>query len=184
MALRHAILATLLDREATGYQLAKAFDPEVSAYWHCTPQQVYLELARLEVAGMIIGRQVVQQRRPNKRIFSLAPAGRDELARFVLSETKPSFIRDDLLVKVLAFEAADPRGLVDQLHQRAALARQRIAEFDELLGQLRGSRSESEYVAAGEQIGRYLTAVRGRSFEQENLNWCVWVAQVIAARQT
>jgi len=47
MALRHAVLAALLEGEASGYQLAKRFDVSVANFWSATPQQLYRELDRL-----------------------------------------------------------------------------------------------------------------------------------------
>ncbi len=79
MALRHAVLAALLDGEYSGYELAKSFDIGVANFWHASPQQLYTELARLEKEGLVEGRQVVQETRPNKRLFRVTGAGRDEL---------------------------------------------------------------------------------------------------------
>src|SRR6478752_83778 len=100
MALRHAVLAALLDGEYSGYQLAKAFDIGVANFCHALPQQLYAELAKLEKEGLVSGRQVVQETRPNKRLFRVTDAGRAELEVFAETAAKPSFIRDDLLVKV------------------------------------------------------------------------------------
>ena len=36
MALRHALLAALLEGEASGYQLAKRFDVAVANFWSST----------------------------------------------------------------------------------------------------------------------------------------------------
>jgi len=182
MALRHAVLAALLDRDASGYQLAKVFDVSVSNFWHCLPQQLYAELARLEADGLVSGRQVIQERRPNKRVFTLTGAGRDELARFVADVSRPSFIRDDLLVKVHAAEAGDAAALAEQLEERATQARAKVALFDDLLRQLRGPRDERDFLATGTRVGPYLTCLRGRSFEQENAVWCTWAAAVLQAR--
>ncbi|GAA3082491.1 hypothetical protein GCM10020000_80610 [Streptomyces olivoverticillatus] len=53
MALRHAVLAALLDGDLSGYQLAKEFDLGVANFWHAQPQQLYAELTRLEKNGLI-----------------------------------------------------------------------------------------------------------------------------------
>jgi len=182
MALRHAVLAALLDGEASGYQLAKIFDVSVSNFWHSVPQQLYAELTKLETDGLIAGREVVQERRPNKRVFTLTDAGRAELAGFMARSSKPSFIRDDLLVKVHAAEAGDTQTLAEQLEERGVQARGKIALFDQLLLRLRGTAEEQAFLAESPRIGPYLTCLRGRAFEQENLTWCTWAAQVLRAR--
>lgn len=88
MALRHAVLAALLDGEYSGYQLAKIFDLSVSNFWHAVPQQLYSELSRLETEGLISGRQIIQHDRPNKRVYTVTEAGVAELERF--ATTPPS----------------------------------------------------------------------------------------------
>ena len=89
MALRHAVLAALLEGEASGYQLAKRFDVSVANFWSTTPQQLYRELDRLESDGLVRARLVRQQRRPDKRVFTLTDAGRADLHRFTGCKAMP-----------------------------------------------------------------------------------------------
>jgi len=184
MALRHAVLAALLDRDASGYQLAKVFDVSVSNFWHCLPQQLYAELARLEADGLVSGRQVIQERRPNKRVFTLTGAGRDELARFVAEASRPSFIRDDLLVKVQAVDHVDAAPVIAQLEQRAAAAAAKVEILDKILRRYRGDLDEETYLRDGSPIGPYLTCLRGRQFEQEHHDWSVRAAALLRDRAT
>ena len=184
MALRHAVLAALLDEELSGYQLTKAFDMGVANFWHALPQQLYAELAKLEQDGLISGREVVQEARPNKRLFQVTEAGLAELERFAAVATKPSFIRDDLLVKVQSADHVDNGALVAQLTERAAFAEAKIGLFDELLRKMRGDRSEEEYLRHGERIGPYLTCLRGLAFEQGNRDWCERAVTVLRERRT
>ena len=53
MSLRDAVLAALLEAEASGYDLAKSFDASVANFWMATPQQLYRELDRLAEQGLI-----------------------------------------------------------------------------------------------------------------------------------
>ncbi len=182
MSLRHAVLAALLDGEASGYQMAKNFDVAVSNYWHALPQQLYGELTRLEAGGLVSGRDVVQTGRPNKRVFHLTEAGREELAAFISRPSKVSFIREELLVKVQAVEGGDALALADQLDERAMTALGKIALFGKLLARLRGDLDETTFLAESSRIGPYLTGLRGLAFEQENLEWFTWTAEVLRAR--
>ncbi len=183
MALRHAVLAALLDGEYSGYQLAKAFDVGVANFWHALPQQLYAELARLEKEGFITGRQVVQETRPNKRLFRVTDAGVTELERFAAATSKPSFIRDDLLVKVQAADRVGAGPVIEQLEERAAIAEGKIELFGKLLRKMRGDAEEDEFLRHGERIGPYLTCLRGLAFEEDNRRWCLRIAGVLKARQ-
>ncbi|MFE2474523.1 PadR family transcriptional regulator [Streptomyces sp. NPDC059389] len=183
MALRHAVLAALLDEELSGYQLAKAFDLGVANFWHALPQQLYAELTRLEKDGLIAGREVVQDTRPNKRLFTVTDAGLAELDQFTAAATRPSSIRDDLIVMVQAADHVDTATLVAQLTERAAFARAKVDLFGGLLRTMRGDRSEEEFLRRGERIGPYLTCLRGLAFEQGNRDWCERTIAVLRERE-
>lgn len=183
MALRHAVLAALLDGELSGYQLAKSFDLGVANFWHARPQQLYAELSRLEKDGLITGREVVQESRPNKRVFHVTEDGRAELARFAATSAKPSLIRDDLLVKVQAADHVDAGPLIAQLTERAAFARAKAELFTKLLCDMRGDRTEEDFLRHGDRIGPYLTCRRGLAFEEGNRDWCLHTIAVLRERQ-
>lgn len=182
MALRHAVLAALLDEELSGYQLAKAFDIGVANFWHALPQQLYAELTRLEADGLIAGRDVVQDTRPTKRLFTVTDAGLAELGRFAATADKPSFMRDDLTVKVQAADHVDAADLVARLTERAAIAEAKIELFGKLLRKFRAGLGEEEFLRTGDRIGPYLTCLRGLAFEEGNRDWCLRVAAVLRER--
>ncbi|MGA6161786.1 PadR family transcriptional regulator [Amycolatopsis magusensis] len=184
MALRHAVLAALLDSEYSGYQLAKAFDIGVANFWHALPQQLYAELTKLEKEGLVAGRQVVQETRPNKRLFRVTDAGRAELEKFAAVASKPSFIRDDLLVKVQVADLIGTGPVIEQLEERTSAAEAKIELLSKLLRDLRGDASEEEFLRRGERIGPYLTCLRGLAFEQEHRDWCLRIAAVLKERQS
>ncbi|MFJ8074080.1 PadR family transcriptional regulator [Streptomyces sp. NPDC096176] len=183
MALRHAVLTVLLDEELSGYQLAKAFDMSVANFWHALPQQLYGELAKLEADGLVSGREVVQESRPNKRLFTVTEAGLAELERFAVASAKPSFIRDDLLVKVQASDRIGTEDVIAQLTERAVFAGAKVELFSGLLSKLRGERSEEDFLRHGERVGPYLTCLRGLAFEQGNRDWCERSAAILRERQ-
>ncbi|MER7728759.1 PadR family transcriptional regulator [Streptomyces sp. NPDC096323] len=184
MALRHAVLAALLDGEYSGYQLAKAFDVGVANFWHALPQQLYTELAKLEKEGLVEGRQVIQETRPNKRVFQVTDAGRDELEKFAAAPSKPSFIRDDLLVKVQSADRIGTAQVIEQLDERVAAADAKIGLLDDLLRRMRGDADEDEFLRHGDRIGPYLTCLRGVAFEKEHRDWCLRIAAVLRERQS
>lgn len=181
--MRHAVLAALLGEELSGYQLAKAFDLGVANFWYAQPQQLYAELSRLEKDGPVTGREVVQDTRPNKRLFKVTDAGLAELEHFTATVAKPSFIRDDLLVKVQAADHVEVETLIAQLTERAAFAQARIDLCVKLLHTMRGERTEEEFLRHGEPIGPYLTCLRGLAFEEGNRDWCERAATVLRERQ-
>lgn len=182
MALRHAVLAALLEGEASGYELSKRFDVSAANYWAATPQQLYRELERLERDGLLDARVVEQQRRPNKRLFTLNEAGRAELRDFTRQPARPTAIRDDLLVKLQAVDVGDLDAVAAALAARLDEARGKLALYDRLRDQLLAGRTEATYLRETERVGPYLTLMRGRSFEQDNLRWGEPVLAILRQR--
>ncbi|MCU7821079.1 PadR family transcriptional regulator [Kitasatospora sp. DSM 101779] len=171
MALRNAVMAALLEGEASGYDLAKEFDASVANFWMATPQQLYRELDRMEAEGLVRARVVEQERRPNKRLFSLTEAGRRQLREFTAEPLRPGAIRDELMVKVRAVDAGDAGAVRAAIAERIAWAEAKIARWERLRTRLLAGRTEDEFLAGAERIGPYLTLLRGLAFEEENIRW-------------
>jgi DNA-binding PadR family transcriptional regulator len=182
MALRHAVLAALLEGEASGYQLAKRFDVSVANFWSATPQQLYRELEQLERDGLLSGRVVEQRRRPNKRVFTLTSAGREELHAFTVEPARPTAIRDDLLVKLQAVDAGDQEAVREAISARREQSRGKLALYDRLRDDLLEGRDEDEYLREAERVGPYLTLMAGRIYEQENIRWSSAVLEILEQR--
>jgi DNA-binding PadR family transcriptional regulator len=182
VALKHALLAALLDGEATGYELAKRFDIATADYWSATSQQLYGELDRLAEEGLVSGRVVEQERRPNKRVFTLSDAGLEELRAFAARPTRPIAIRDELLVKLRAVDAGDLEDTAAAVRERLEYSRGKLELYDRMRANILAGRSEQDFLESGDRIGPYLTLMRGRSFEHENVRWMEWVLAILSAR--
>jgi DNA-binding PadR family transcriptional regulator len=183
MSLLDAVLAALLEGESSGYDLAKGFDASVANFWMATPQQLYRELERLAEQGLIQARIVHQERRPNKRMFSLTDGGREAIRAFTGRSPKPSVIRDELMIKVQAADAGDAAAVRDFIIERREWAEAKLQRYERLRHRLLDGRSEAEFVATAQRIGPYLTLMRGISFEEENIGWAQRALAIIEQRQ-
>ena len=173
MALRHAVLAALLDGEASGYELAKRFDASVANFWHALPQQLYTELRRLEEQRLVRGRAIRQQGRPDKRAFTITAAGDEELRRFAAAPTRPGALKEDLAVKVYAAAVVDHEVLAAALDERAAHAAAKLERYRRLADALADP--------DGTDLGPSLTLARGMAYERENIAWCTLAAERLRA---
>jgi DNA-binding PadR family transcriptional regulator len=182
MSLRDAVLASLLDGESSGYDLAKSFDASVANFWMATPQQLYRELDRLAEQGLIRARVVHQERRPTKRVYSLTEAGHEAIQHFTSRAPKPAVIRDELAVKVLAADAGDAPAVRDFVAERLQWATAKLERYERFRARLLDGRTEDDYLAQTERVGPYLTLLRGISFEQENIRWAERVLTIIEKR--
>lgn len=184
VSLRDAVLAALLEGESSGYDLAKGFDASVANFWPATPQQLYRELDRLAEQRLIRARVVRQERRPNKRMFSLTAAGREAIRQFTAKAPKPSVIRDELLVKVQAADAGDMPAVRESILERLRWARAKVQRYERLRARMMDGRSEEKYLTEADRVGPYLTLIRGISFEEENIRWAEHALAIIDRRMS
>jgi len=175
-------LAALLEGESSGYDLAKSFDASVANFWMATPQQLYRELDRLADQGLIQARVVHQERRPNKRMFSLTNAGHEAIQQFTAKAPKPSVIRDELMVKVSAADAGNAQAVREFILERLQWATAKLERYERFRTRLLGGRTEEEYLAQSKRVGPYLTLLRGISFEQENIRWAERALTIIECK--
>lgn len=182
MALKYAVLAALLDGEASGYDLAKRFDVSVSNVWHALPQQIYAELAVLEKQGLVSGQVVIQESRPNKRLFSLSPEGRAALERWVGEPSRPLAVKDEILVRCFAADMIDAARLVPGFLARRGHAQSKLNHYLQTRDAMLRGRTEEEYIRTARRVGPYMALRRGIVFEQENIAWCDWALGVLQQR--
>ncbi|MBQ1097296.1 PadR family transcriptional regulator [Streptomyces sp. b94] len=184
MSLKYAVLAALLEGEASGYELSKVFDVSLANFWPATPQQLYRELERLAGDGLIEARTVPQERRPTKRLFSLTEAGREQLSAFAAVPTRrPTAIRDEFLIKMQAMDGVDPDRVRELVEERRSWALGKLARYERVRERLLDGREEEEHLRDSDRVGPYLTLLAGITFERENARWCEHVLTVLRERR-
>jgi len=127
VTVRNALLGLLAQRPRHGYELHAAFLALAGGQeiWDVKPAQVYTTLGRLEDAGLVSEIGVEKDRGPEKRIYAITPAGREQLADWFGASAVPEHERDESFVKLmltLSLEWADPYGVIRV--QRTALYRE------------------------------------------------------------
>lgn len=167
MALAHTILTVLCEKEASGYDISKQFEESMACYWTASQQQIYRELGRIEQNGWACCRVVPQHGKPDRKVYAITAAGRQELSQWAAEPSLPTPIREDLLVKVLGGPYADPGQLLAEVQRRRGVHAGQLASYQE---------TEALFFSQGElplqEQYRHLTLRRGILFEQEWIRWC------------
>src|SRR5207245_822269 len=82
------LLAMLTFREMSGYELKSVIDKSVGHfYMRPALSQIYPELRRLAAHDLVKARKVVQEIRPDKRLYSLTPAGRAAVTQWLAEQS-------------------------------------------------------------------------------------------------
>jgi len=84
MSLKHGLLGMLsCEGPTTGYDLDKFFKSSLALFWSAKTSQIYRELSTMEGVGWLTSERVVQDDKPNKRVYSITEDGRAELVSWL-----------------------------------------------------------------------------------------------------
>lgn len=104
MPIQHAVLSLLTDGPCHGYELRAAFERAVGPQWGgLNIGHLYQMLERLSRDGLVDSSTVTQADRPDRRVYRLTAAGRDELTSWVAAPAeRTGGYRDELFLKLMA----------------------------------------------------------------------------------
>lgn len=170
------MLARLARGPHSGYELVQAMKKPIGFFWNARQSQIYPELARLEALGLVTHVLVEQQNRPDKKVYSLADAGREALQKWAVAPVEPEPSRDELLLKTYTMWLADPAQALKLFRERESAHRTRLAEYKRILA------SQQEFHPAPFQVheplfGDHATLQMGLRYEQACLDWCRWMIE-------
>ncbi len=97
--LKHGILGLINNGDKTGYEIMTVFRDSLNHFWMAQTSQIYRELQTMEKAGWISQTHVEQKGRPDKNVFSITPAGREELLRWLRDHRGPMSFKNPFLMK-------------------------------------------------------------------------------------
>lgn len=103
MPVHHAVLALLADGPSYGYELRARFEESVGPQWgQWNIGHLYQVLDRLERERLVTKRVAPQQDRPDRVVYRLTKAGREEVERWLAAPFVRQGYRDDLFLKIFA----------------------------------------------------------------------------------
>ena len=104
MPIHHAVLALLADGSSHGYELKTTFEESIGPHWgDLNIGHLYQVLDRLVRDGLVTKQDVPQIARPDKTVYELTGAGRDELDRWLETPfARQGGYRDDFFLKLFA----------------------------------------------------------------------------------
>lgn len=153
MSLRSSVLGLLHYSPLSGYEIKKIFDLSIQHIWTAKLSQIYRELSMLEDEGLISSRTMRTGKRPEKKVYSLTPLGRqaflDWLNEYPVAFGPPR--RDEFLLRVFFAARMDEALLKRELEEfitaieriQPLINEQRIPELQRLLAPASGSRGEA-----------------------------------------
>ena len=121
-----ALLALLSIRPMTGYEILRHHARALEPWWETPRTQIYPKLRELQKRGLIEHEYVVQEGKPNKRLYSIGPAGSQALSRWLGSPISVPEMRHPMMMRLFLGNLLPPeeisRLLTDYRDRMAARA--------------------------------------------------------------
>ena len=132
MALEHALLVALSERPASGLELTRRFERSLGFFWQATHQQIYRVLARMEADGWVTVEVVEQEGRPDKRVHTPSPRGREVLADWLATPMPAEAFRSEVAVKLRGASYGDRATLLRHVADARADHALRLAAYEQM----------------------------------------------------
>ncbi len=125
-----AVLGQLAAGPSSGYEIKARLEGGAAHFWHASYSQIYAELRRLSELGLAGEEQVLQDARPNKRVYTITPAGRRALDDWLREPWGLASLKDESLVKLTLADPLPPPLVVAELRRLKQAHERRREEFE------------------------------------------------------
>ncbi len=132
MSLEHAILGFLNYGSSTGYDLKKSFDCSVRHFWPADQSQIYRTLARLADRGWAEMEVVHQDDAPDRKVYAITHAGRQELHRWMTAGHPPAEVRSAELIRVFFAGQLNREEALELFRQGAVRVREQLEGYRQI----------------------------------------------------
>jgi DNA-binding PadR family transcriptional regulator len=176
MSLSYALLALLLDRPSSGYELNKAFEGSIGCFWKASHQQIYRELGKLEELGWVNAELVPQVGKPDKKIYSVNALGRSQLIAWTARPADITPIKEEILIKLFVGTLVEPHVLQSHIQQQ----RQNYAALLATYQTIAAKWFPAPQNLPVEDHLRYLTLRCGMRYARSWIDWCDEVLAYLA----
>ena len=131
-----AVLGQLAQGPSSGYEVKARLEAGAAHFWHASYSQVYAELRRVEGLGLVTEERVVQEGRPNKRVYTITEAGREALRGWLAEPWGLAHLRDESLVKLTLSSPLAREDVVAHVRRLKAAHERRRADFEARIADL------------------------------------------------
>ena len=128
----YLVLGALSSGPLHGYDLYHYLEEQLGQIWTLGRSQTYALLSRMEQAGLVAHERQAQEKRPDRKVFSLTPAGRKKFKAWVKNPVE--HVRDlrlEFLAKIHFLEKGDRKFLGKLIESQQQVCREKLSRLEE-----------------------------------------------------
>jgi PadR family transcriptional regulator AphA len=149
-------LGLLTSRDWSAYQLAEQVGRGVDQLWPRADRQRYITPKILLEQGLVTARSEPSGKR-TRTMYSITPAGRDELSRWLGAGSRPPMLEFEGMIRVLLSDQGsidDLRRTLDEMIRQAMAARETFVAHAGFIAQTGGTFPERQHLFA--MVNRFM----------------------------
>ncbi|MCB1389455.1 MAG: helix-turn-helix transcriptional regulator [Rhodobacteraceae bacterium] len=174
--LSYNILGVLVRQPTSGYDVVRALEK----FRPVNISQVYPLLSEMETQGLLTSDEVVQEGKPNKRVYSTTPLAHRVLRHWIDQPTEPPVLRDDFLSKVYSLWTCTPAEREKVVRDRIAFLEHETAHFRLQLRDLHAEFPDEASDPECWQFCRNVLMARRIQLYSDELLWCEGLLRKLA----
>ena len=169
--LKYGLLGFLTYKNASGYDLKHFMDVSTSNFWNAKQSQIYTTLKKMEKEGLVLSHTEPQESRPNRRVYEITTAGREDLKNWTAQPMMEIGSRKEKLLLKLFFSAQlEPQKILTELRLQKNLHQAQLNKYQtttkNVISQFAASKDLQEDARFWEATRRF-----GELYEEMYIRW-------------
>ncbi|MEK4511451.1 PadR family transcriptional regulator [Paenibacillus sp. FSL K6-2524] len=114
---RYVILGLLNEEDLSGYEIKRIIDLRLSFFWNESFGQIYPELKRLTLEGLIVTSDQTSNSGKESKKYSITNQGRQELQEWLKVPVETELIRYEILLKLYFSNASTSSSMINHIKE-------------------------------------------------------------------
>lgn len=164
MGVKYAILGLLHYKDMHGYGIKEHLERNFGYMWTVNFGQIYPALRKMQEEGLVTMSEVARDDAPNRKLYSITAAGREEFSRWLHdSPGKRMIMRDPFLLRLTFFGFGDASRALEMIDEQSKFYEKQLDMRKENYGRWEKS---SVYVRLLAELGIELNELMLRWLEK------------------
>jgi PadR family transcriptional regulator, regulatory protein AphA len=171
--LSYGLLSLIAVEPCTGYDLTQ----RIQLFWNANHSQIYPLLAQLEEKGLVRFTLVPQTDKPDKKVYTITPAGVEVVRQWITEPTDYPVVRDEFAFKTFSLFLVDKPAVRALLEEKMKHLDEKLARLHKRLQQLSERRKPGDepYDLAAPMFGAQILIEKSIATKHAEREWCLSV---------
>ena len=170
--IKYILLGYLNYGPMSGYEIKQNMEHSTAHFWHAHHSQIYTTLRKMENDGLVTSQMQAQDGSPDKRIYTILPAGRAAFTEWLNQPlTEIPTIKEEFLVRMFFSGSRDPQEVIAEIILHIKLHQERLSVYQATQHHLEHDVRGKVPVDDREIVFWLFTLDMGYRFEKMYIEW-------------